>query len=156
MTRDIQLPIKRLPHGDGLPLPAYQTAGSVGMDICAAIPEGEVLTLTTDGQAVEIPTGFAIAVPEGYEAQIRSRSGLAFKNGISIIHGLGTIDPDYTGELMIKLCKVQLGADPITIRRGDRVAQMMICPVMRAVLQEVEELPETERGEGGLGSTGVR
>ncbi len=145
--------IRRLAHGEGLPLPAYETALAAGMDLRAAVPEDAPLTLRP-GERFAVPTGLAIALPPGFEAQVRPRSGLAFKSGITCLNSPGTIDADYRGEL--KAILVNLGQAPFEIRRGDRIAQMVIAPVVQAVWAEVENLDETQRGEGGFGSTGGR
>jgi dUTP pyrophosphatase len=141
--------ILRLPHGEGLALPAYETAGSAGMDLRAAV--NEPMTLIAGARAA-IPTGLAFAVQPGFEAQIRPRSGLALKNGITCLNTPGTIDSDYRGE--VKVILVNLGHEPFTIQRGDRIAQMVIAPVVQAEILEVETLDETLRGAGGFGSTG--
>jgi dUTP pyrophosphatase len=143
------LQIMRLPHGEGLALPAYETAGSAGMDLRAAV--NEPMTLIAGARAA-IPTGLAFAVQPGFEAQIRPRSGLALKNGITCLNTPGTIDSDYRGE--VKVILVNLGHEPFTIQRGDRIAQMVIAPVVQAEILEVETLDETLRGAGGFGSTG--
>lgn len=133
-----------------IPLPRYMTPHAAGMDICAAVEEDVVLRA---GAIVLIPTGFAVAVPEGYEAQIRPRSGLAVKHGIGLINSPGTIDADYRGE--VKVAAINLGGRDYTVRRGDRIAQMVIQRVCTARLQVVETLDETERNTGGFGHTGV-
>ena len=144
---NVDLRLKVLPHGEGLPLPAYQTPGSAGMDLHAA----ESLTLAPMARAA-VGTGLSIAVPMGFEAQIRPRSGLAFRHGISVPNAPGTIDADYRGELKVLL--INLGSAPFEVRRGMRIAQMIIAPVVQAQLQEVEDLDDSERGAGGFGSTG--
>ena len=144
----IELRLKRLPHGEGLPAPAYATAGAAGMDVVAA----EELTLAP-GARHAVATGFALAIPEGYEVQVRPRSGLALKHGITCLNTPGTIDSDYRGE--VKVILANLGADPFPIRRGDRIAQLVPAAVTRATLAEVAELDETGRGSDGFGSTGV-
>jgi dUTP pyrophosphatase len=146
----VKVAIERLPAGEGLPLPAYQTAGSSGMDVCAAVGEPVVLA---PGEVGLISAGFRVAVPPGYEAQVRPRSGLALKFGIAVLNSPGTIDSDYRGPVAIILAN--LGRQPFTIRRGDRIAQMVICPVVRAEIEEVERVEETARGDGGFGHTGV-
>lgn len=146
------IPIQRLPHAEGLPLPAYETDGAAGMDLRAAIAEGETLTLRP-GARTRVPTGFCIAVPRGFEAQARPRSGLAFKAGITCLNSPGTIDSDYRGEVQVIL--INHGQEDFHIRRGDRIAQMVIAPVARASWQEVASLDDTSRGAGGFGSTGV-
>ncbi len=143
--------VRRLPHGRDLPLPAYATAGAAGLDVVAAVAEPVMLA---PGERRLIPTGLAIALPAGYEAQVRPRSGLALKHGIALVNSPGTIDEDYRGEVGIIL--INLGADGFTINRGDRIAQIVVAPVTRAILAEVDDLPETARGAGGFGSTGVK
>ena len=149
MPHEIAIRLKRLPHGEGLPLPAYATAHAAGMDVVAA----EALVLAP-GARHAVATGFAIAIPEGYEVQVRPRSGLALKHGITCLNTPGTIDSDYRGEL--KCIMINLGAEPFEIRRGDRIAQLIVAPVQIGRLVEVSELDETVRGAGGFGSTGVR
>jgi len=141
--------LRRLPHGADLPLPAYATTGAAGMDFCAAV--AEPVTITPGGRAL-IPTGFAIALPPGYELQIRPRSGLALKHGILLPNSPGTIDEDYRGEIQIIV--LNAGAEPFTITPAMRIAQAVLAPVVRAAWQEVETLEDTERGVGGFGSTG--
>lgn len=143
----VRIRIARLPHGEDLPLPSYATPGAAGMDVVAA----ESLELMP-GQRHAVATGFRIAIPEGYEIQVRPRSGLAFKHGITVPNTPGTIDSDYRGELKILL--INHGAEPFAIRRGDRVAQLVPAVVTLATFDEVEDLCETERGHGGFGSTG--
>ena len=144
--------IRRLDHGRDMPLPAYETEQAAGMDLRAAIAPEETLVLAP-GKRVAIPTGLAIALPPGFEAQARPRSGLALKQGITLLNSPGTIDADYRGELKVIL--INHGTEPATIRRGERIAQVVIAPVTRAVLEEADTLDETERGAGGFGSTGV-
>ncbi len=144
--------VRRLEHGVGLPLPAYETAGAAGMDLRAAIAEDAPLVLRP-GDRAAAPTGLVLALPEGYEGQVRPRSGLAFKNGVTLVNAPGTIDADYRGEVIVLL--INHGEEAHTIRRGDRIAQLIIAPVIRVVLGEVETLDETGRGAGGFGSTGV-
>ncbi|MEO1040210.1 MAG: dUTP diphosphatase [Pseudomonadota bacterium] len=148
----VHVPIKRLPHHDGLPLPAYQTTGSAGADLHAALPEEEPVVLQP-GEWRLIPTGIAIALPNGYEAQVRPRSGLAAKHAISCVNTPGTIDSDYRGELRVNL--INHGREPFTVRRGERIAQIIVAPVIQASWAEADSLDETERGAGGFGSTGV-
>ncbi|CAN5435572.1 dUTP diphosphatase [soil metagenome] len=143
----ITLALKRLPHGEGLPLPAYATAGAAGMDVVAA----EDIILAPGGRAA-VPTGFAIAVPEGYEVQVRPRSGLALKHGVTCLNTPGTIDSDYRGE--VKVILANLGSEAFEITRGDRIAQLVPAVVQRADVCEVDALDETSRGAGGFGSTG--
>ncbi|MFW2437005.1 MAG: dUTP diphosphatase [Parvibaculales bacterium] len=144
--------IKRLPHGEGLQLPAYETAEAAGMDLRAALAADETVTLKP-GQRVLVPTGLSMAMPAGYEAQIRPRSGLAAKNGITVLNTPGTIDSDYRGELKIIL--INLGDEDFDITRDMRIAQMIIAPVVQAQLQETDTLSDTVRGAGGFGSTGT-
>lgn len=144
---DVTIRIKRLSHGEGLPLPAYATALAAGMDIVSA----EELTLVP-GARHAVATGFAIAIPAGYEVQVRPRSGLALKHGVTCLNTPGTIDADYRGE--VKVILANLGSDPFEIRRGDRIAQIVPARVIQAVFATVDELDETERGAGGFGSTG--
>ena len=139
--------VKRLAHGEGLDLPAYATDGAAGMDVLAA--EDSVLA---PGGRHAVATGLSVAIPAGYEIQVRPRSGLALKHGISVPNTPGTIDSDYRGELKIIL--INHGADPFAIRRGDRIAQLVVAPVVRGTWLEVDSLDETARGEGGFGSTG--
>ncbi len=147
MTQPIRIAIKRLPHGVDLSLPAYATAGAAGMDVVAA----EALTLAP-GARHAVATGFAIAIPEGFEVQVRPRSGLALKHGVTCLNTPGTIDHDYRGE--VKVILANLGDQSFEIARGDRIAQLVPAPVQRATLDEVAELDETDRGSGGFGSTG--
>jgi len=147
---DIPVAIKRLPHGADLPLPSYESAHAAGMDLPAAV-EADV-TLAPVQRAL-IPTGFAIALPEGFEAQIRPRSGLAARNGVTVLNTPGTVDADYRGE--VKVILANLGDAPFTVSRAMRIAQMVIAPVTRARLSETDALPETARGAGGFGSTGT-
>ncbi len=140
---------KRLEHGRDLPLPSYESEFAAGMDIRAALEEPFELK---PGRRALIPTGLKMALPAGYEAQIRPRSGLAYRNGITMLNTPGTIDADYRGE--VKVLAVNLGQETFKIEHGDRIAQMIIAPIVQGNVQEVEELPDTERGEGGFGSTG--
>lgn len=144
--------LKWLPHGRGLALPARQSAGAAGADLAAALAEGEVLTLAP-GESAMVPCGFALAIPEGFEAQVRPRSGLAAKFGVTVLNAPGTVDADYRGE--VKAILINHGRAPFEIRRGDRIAQMVIAAVADLALEEVEELEETDRGTGGFGSTGI-
>lgn len=148
----VRVQVRRLAHFEGLALPQYQTTGSAGMDLPAAIPEDEPVILQP-GEWRLIPVGLAIALPEGYEAQVRPRSGLAAKFGISCVNTPGTIDADYRGEIRVNL--INHGSEPFTVNRGDRIAQMIIAPVTQASWEPVETLDETARGTGGFGSTGV-
>ena len=145
------VPIMRLPHGEGLPLPAYETAQAAGMDLRAAVPADEPLVLRP-GDRFPVPTGLAFALPPGFEGQVRPRSGLAFKSGITCLNSPGTVDADYRGE--VKVILINHGPDDFTIRRGDRIAQLVIAPVLQAAWSEVVSLDETTRGAGGFGSTG--
>ena len=147
------IPILRLAHAEGIPLPAYETEGAAGMDLRAAVPEEEPVVLRP-GSRTMVPTGYSFAVPQGFEAQVRPRSGLAAKAGITCLNTPGTIDSDYRGE--VKVILVNLGEEDFTIRRGDRIAQLVIAPVARAVWAEVQSLDDTSRGVGGFGSTGGR
>ena len=144
---EIAIQLKRLPHGDGLPLPAYATEHAAGLDVVAA----EALTLAPGARAA-VATGFAIAIPAGYEVQVRPRSGLALKHGITCLNTPGTIDADYRGE--VKVILANLGTEPFEIARGERIAQLVPAAVQRARFAEVATLDETARGEGGFGSTG--
>jgi dUTP pyrophosphatase len=146
----VQIDLQRLPHGDGLPLPDYETAGSAGMDLCAAVDTPVSLA---PGARALVPTGLAIALPSGYEAQIRPRSGLALKQGVTLLNTPGTIDSDYRGEIGVIM--VNLGDVPVEVTRGMRIAQMVIAPVILAQWRVVEGLDETDRGAGGFGSTGT-
>ncbi len=145
---DITIALTRLPHGQGLPIPAYATHGAAGMDVVSA----EELILAPRARHA-VATGFAIAIPDGYEVQVRPRSGLALKHGITCLNTPGTIDSDYRGE--VKVILANLGAEPFSIMRGDRIAQLVPAPVQRAIFAEVDSLDDTERGAGGFGSTGV-
>lgn len=143
----VAVEVKRLPHGEGLPLPAYATSGAAGMDVVSA----EDVTIAP-GARHPVATGLSVAIPNGYEIQVRPRSGLAFKHGITVPNTPGTIDSDYRGELKVLL--INHGTEDFTIARGDRVAQLVLAPVTQAAWTEVEELDATERGAGGFGSTG--
>ena len=143
----VRIRISRLPHGQGLPLPSYATPGAAGMDVVAA----EDLDLQP-GRRHAVATGFRVAIPEGYEIQVRPRSGLAFKHGITVPNTPGTIDSDYRGELKVLL--INHGSEPFPVRRGERIAQLVPAVVIKAAFEEVDELCETTRGAGGFGSTG--
>jgi dUTP pyrophosphatase len=143
----IEIALKRLPHGEGLPLPAYASDGAAGLDVVAA----ESLTLAPAARHA-VATGFAIAIPDGYEVQVRPRSGLALKHGITCLNTPGTIDSDYRGE--VKVILANLGDRPFEVVRGERIAQLVPAPVLKARFSETEVLPETDRGSGGFGSTG--
>jgi dUTP pyrophosphatase len=150
-TKTIAIQVTPLPHFDGLTLPAYETALSAGMDLRAAVPEDAPIMLKP-GERCLAPTGLTIALPAGYEAQVRPRSGLALKHGITCLNTPGTIDADYRGE--VKVILINLGQAPFSISRGERIAQMVIAPVTQARWEVVDALPETARGAGGFGSTG--
>jgi dUTP pyrophosphatase len=143
--------LRRLPHSEGLALPAYQTAHAAGLDLAAAVPADAPMTLASGARGL-VPTGFAIALPEGFEAQVRPRSGLAAHHGVTVLNTPGTIDADYRGEIQVIL--INLGAEPFTVTRGLRIAQLVIAPVARASVIEAETLDDTARGAGGFGSTG--
>ncbi len=145
----ITVAVQRLPHATGLPLPAYQTAGAAGLDLVAAVEEPLVIE---PGKRALVPTGLIIAVPDGYEAQIRMRSGLAFRHGLLLPNAPGTIDSDYRGE--VKILMANLGDQAVTIERGERIAQMVVAPVVQLKWDEREQLPPTARGDGGFGHTG--
>jgi dUTP pyrophosphatase len=146
----VRVAVRRLPQGEGLPIPDYMSEHAAGADLCAAV--SEQLTLLPGTRAL-VPSGFSIALPPGYEAQIRPRSGLAIRYGVTCLNAPGTIDADYRGEVQVVMAN--FGSEPFVIRRGDRIAQMIVAPVAHASLELVEELPPTVRGEGGFGSTGV-
>ncbi len=146
-----EVAVVRLPHGADLPLPAYETAHAAGMDLRAAVPEGDPLVLQP-GDRHAVPTGLAMAIPPGFEGQVRPRSGLALRNGVTCLNSPGTIDADYRGE--VKVILINHGPEAFTIRRGDRIAQMLIAPVAQATWRETGSLDETARGQGGFGSTG--
>ena len=148
---DVTVAVRPLPHFEGLDLPAYESLGAAGMDVRAAMPESEPMVLTPGDRAM-VPTGLSVAIPQGYEIQMRPRSGLAAKHGITCLNTPGTIDSDYRGELKVIL--INHGTDAFTIARGERIGQMVLAPVTRIVWQEVASLDETERGAGGFGSTG--
>ena len=147
----LQVRIQRLPHSEGLPLPAYETPGAAGMDLRAAVPDDADVVIRPGAREM-VPTGLCIAVPEGYEAQVRPRSGLAARQGVTCLNTPGTIDSDYRGE--VKVILINLGEENLIVRRGDRIAQMVICPVVQANWVETQTLDETRRGSGGFGSTG--
>jgi dUTP pyrophosphatase len=144
--------VLRLPHGADLPLPAYQSELAAGLDLLAAVPSEAPVTLSPGARAL-IPTGLALALPAGCEAQVRPRSGLAARNGVTVLNAPGTIDADYRGEVQVLL--VNLGQESVSITRGMRIAQLVVAPILRAHLVETGSLDETPRGGGGLGSTGV-
>jgi dUTP pyrophosphatase len=148
----LALQIMRLPHGADLPLPQYQSAQAAGLDLLAAVPADAPVVIAPGARAL-IPTGVAVALPPGYEGQVRPRSGLAVRHGVTVLNTPGTVDADYRGELQIAL--VNLGNEPFIVQRGMRVAQMIVAPVERVVLVEVESLNTTKRATGGFGSTGI-
>jgi dUTP pyrophosphatase len=151
MSGPIIINVRQLPHGEGLALPTYQTAHAAGLDLLAAVAEDAPLTLLPGRHAL-VPTGLTIALPWGFEAQVRPRSGLAAKHGVTVLNAPGTVDADYRGEIGVLL--INHGNAPFTIRRGERIAQMVIAAVARAELTAVAVLPPTDRGSGGFGSTG--
>ena len=151
MSRSITVEVRRLPHGESLALPNYQTAHAAGLDLLAAVPDDTPLTLAP-GRYALVPTGLCIALPPGFEAQIRPRSGLAAKHGVTVLNAPGTIDSDYRGEVQVLL--VNLGSDDVVLRRGDRIAQLVVAPVTRIEWDEAATLAGTDRGAGGFGSTG--
>ena len=148
---EIDVRILRLPHGHDLPLPSYQSALAAGLDLMAAVPAADPLTLAPGARAL-VPTGLAIALPAGFEGQVRPRSGLAVRHGLTVLNAPGTIDADYRGEIQVLL--VNLGLESVSIARGMRIAQLVIAPAIQAHLREVASLDETSRGIGGFGSTG--
>jgi dUTP pyrophosphatase len=152
MANTLALRVKQMPHAEGLPLPVYTTPGAAGMDIVAALAEDAPLLLAP-GQRGLVPSGLIMALPPEYEGQIRPRSGLALRHGVTVLNAPGTIDADYRGEVMILL--VNLGQDPVVIRRGERIAQLVIAPVNHANVARVADLDSTARGVGGFGSTGL-
>ena len=146
----VDVKVMRLPHGADLPLPEYQSAQAAGLDLVAAVSADLIIP---PGQRALVPTGIAIALPAGSEAQVRPRSGLAARNGVTVLNTPGTIDADYRGEIQVIL--INLGHEPFVVKRGTRIAQLVIAPVQHASLAEVRELPDTRRGGGGFGSTGT-
>jgi dUTP pyrophosphatase len=148
----VDIPLLRLPHGADLPLPAYESAGAAGMDLRAALDAEAPLVLPPGGRAL-VPTGLALQLPAGFEAQVRPRSGLAAKHGVTVLNAPGTVDSDYRGE--VKVILINHGQEPFAIGRGDRIAQLVIAPVTRGVLVEANALDQTARGAGGFGSTGI-
>jgi dUTP pyrophosphatase len=150
-VNDIEVGVMRLPHGKDLPLPSYQSASAAGLDLVAAVPPAAPVTITPGARAL-VPTGIAIALTDGYEAQVRPRSGLAARHGLTVLNTPGTIDADYRGEIQVLL--INLGEEPVTITRGMRIAQMVIAPIVRVRTLEVASLDNTRRGRGGFGSTG--
>jgi dUTP pyrophosphatase len=153
MTIDVKLHIQRLPNGGGLPLPSYQTADAAGLDLAAAVPGEAPMTLAPGARAL-VPCGIAIALPPGFEGQVRPRSGLAVRHGVTVLNTPGTIDADYRGEVMVLL--VNLGTEPFAVTRGMRIAQLVVAPVARAMVVETAALDATARGAGGFGSTGTK
>jgi dUTP pyrophosphatase len=151
VSATVKVEIRQLPHGEGLALPAYQSAHAAGLDLVAAVPEGDPLVLMPGARAL-VPTGLTIALPPGYEAQVRPRSGLAAKHGVTVLNTPGTIDADYRGEIGVIL--INHGDAPFSIRRGERIAQMVVAAVVQAELVPVDALAATDRGSGGFGSTG--
>jgi dUTP pyrophosphatase len=150
MTVMLNVPLTREPGSEDLPLPSYATAGAAAVDLHAAVTEETTLH---PGERSLIPTGIRIALPEGYEAQVRPRSGLAVRHGVGMVNSPGTIDADYRGQIQVIL--INWGDQPFTVRRGERIAQMVVAPVMRVQWEETDRLPESARGEGGFGHTGV-
>ncbi len=148
----LQVAIQQLPHAAGLPLPAYATPGAAGMDLLAAIGADETIILGF-GERTLVPTGLMLQLPEGYEGQVRPRSGLALKNGLTVLNSPGTIDADYRGE--VKVVLVCLGRQPVTLRRGDRIAQLVVAPIIRVEWSEKERLDTTSRADRGFGSSGI-
>ena len=151
MNARVKVDIRQLPHGEGLALPAYQSADAAGLDLLAAVPAESPLILSPGKYAV-VPTGLTIALPSGHEAQVRPRSGLAAKHGVTVLNAPGTIDADYRGEISVIL--INHGETPFVIRRGERIAQLVIAPVVQAELTAAASLSTTDRGSGGFGSTG--
>ena len=152
MSQPVSVAVRPLPHFEGLALPAYETEGSAGLDVRAAVAEDDPLTLAPGARAM-VETGLSVAIPEGYELQLRPRSGLAAKHGITCLNSPGTIDSDYRGELRVIL--INHGTEPFVIQRGERIGQLVLAPVTRLQWDKVDALPETARGAGGFGSTGV-
>jgi dUTP pyrophosphatase len=151
LSAAVKVAIRQLTHAEGLPLPAYQSADAAGVDLLAAVPQDSPVKLAPAKHAM-IPTGLTIALPPGYEAQVRPRSGLAAKHGVTVLNSPGTIDADYRGEISVLL--INHGTEPFTVRRGERIAQMVFAPVSRAELIPSSALSTTDRGSGGFGSTG--
>jgi len=151
VSTPVRIEIRQLPHGEGLALPSYQSAHAAGLDLLAAVPQNQPLVLAPGAYAM-VPTGLAIALPEGLEAQVRPRSGLAAKHGVTVLNAPGTVDADYRGEISVIL--INHGREAFVIRRGERIAQMVISAVTRAELVAVDKLTSTDRGSGGFGSTG--
>jgi dUTP pyrophosphatase len=147
----VRVRLMRLPHGDGLPLPAYHSEHAAGLDVVAAVPDDAPITMPPGARAA-IPTGFVLELPAGYEGQLRPRSGLALKSGVTLLNSPGTVDADYRGE--VKVIMINLGSEPVTIRRGDRIAQLVVARVEPVEIELASELGATPRGKGGFGSTG--
>ena len=148
---NVQLKLKRLAHAAGLPLPSYQTEGAAGFDLTAAVPADAPLTLAPGARAL-LPTGFVFEIPPGYEVQVRPRSGLAHRHGVTVLNTPGTVDSDFRGEVCVIL--INLGAEPFVVSRGERIAQAVVAPVTIAQITEVDTVDDTARGSGGFGSTG--
>lgn len=148
-SRGVMVPVRLLPHGEGLPLPVYMTEHAAGMDLLAAVNEPRTIA---PGERILIPTGLAISLPVGFEAQVRPRSGLAWKHGVTVLNAPGTIDADYRGEIGVIL--INHGQEPFVVQRGERIAQLILAPVVRGEWLPVAELPESHRGKGGFGHTG--
>jgi dUTP pyrophosphatase len=146
----VEIRVSRLEHGADLPLPVYATAGAAGADVCAAVSEDLVID---PGERAAVPTGLALEIPGGYEVQVRPRSGLAIRYGLTVVNAPGTIDSDYRGELKVLL--VNLGSEPVRITRGDRIAQLVVAPISRGIFRESSTLSPSRRDDGGFGSTGV-
>jgi dUTP pyrophosphatase len=151
VSATVKVDIRQLAHGEGLALPAYQSADAAGLDLLAAVP-AETPLILAPGKYAMVPTGLSIALPRGFEAQVRPRSGLAAKHGITVLNSPGTIDADYRGEIQVIL--INLGSEPFIVTRGMRIAQLVVAPVARAGLTEMAALDDTTRGAGGFGSTG--
>lgn len=151
LKQPLSVPVRVLPHGEGLELPAHATAHSAGLDLRAAVPEDAPVTLAPGASAM-VPTGLALQLPEGTEGQVRPRSGLAARHGVTVLNSPGTIDADYTGE--VKVILINHGPEPFVIRRGERIAQLVVARYVRVALEPAEALAETERGAGGFGHTG--
>ena len=147
----MKLAVQRLAHAAGLPLPSYESSGAAGLDLRAALPEGAPMTLLPGSRAL-VPTGLVLAIPDGFEGQVRARSGRALREGLALVNAPGTIDSDYRGEVSVLL--INLGAEPLVVARGERVAQLVIAPVGRVEVVEDHLVAATERGAGGFGSTG--
>ena len=152
MGNKVTIAVTRLPAAEGLALPKYETAGAAGLDLIAALEDGERITIQPGARAM-VPTGLQMAIPEHYEVQVRPRSGLAAKKGVTVLNSPGTIDSDYRGE--VKVILINHGEEAFVVQRGERIAQMVVAPVTQAAWDEVNTLPETARGEGGFGSTKV-